>query len=132
MGRKSREWKPKPRVAVVGDGQTEQIYFAEIRDTDRPADLAIFPDLPSRTGNYKGVLDKAIQLAKDYDKVFALIDMDKVISDGTDANRNWEIKTGASLTNMNKPSGSQTILSAGSCNPFLQVKKCHTRFAPPL
>ena len=69
-------------VAIVGDGQTERIYFSDVRDTDRPPNLAIFPDYPRKIGNYKDVLERAIALSKDYSRVYALVDMDKVIQDG--------------------------------------------------
>jgi hypothetical protein len=67
------------RVALVGDGQTERIYFSDVRDTDRPANLAIFPDFPKKFGSYIGVLERAIELSEDYDRTYALIDMDTVI-----------------------------------------------------
>jgi hypothetical protein len=79
-----RQFKPQKarfRVAIVGDGQTEHIYFSNVRDTDRPDNFAIFPDSPRKIGTYKGVLDKAVELMEDYDNVYALIDMDKVIQD---------------------------------------------------
>lgn len=82
MARHSKHRMEKPRVAVVGDGQTEQIYFAEVKDTDRPTDIDLFPSLPSKKGSYKSVLQKAMELAPDYTKVFALVDLDTVISDG--------------------------------------------------
>lgn len=68
-------------VALVGDGQTERIYFANVRDTDRPDNLSIQPDYPRRIGSYAGVLNRALQIADDYDHVFALIDLDKVYQD---------------------------------------------------
>jgi len=69
-------------VAIVGDGETERIYFDNVRDADRPDNLKIFPDAPKKIGTYRGVLTRAEQLKDDgYDKVYALIDMDKVISD---------------------------------------------------
>jgi hypothetical protein len=84
MARKLQERKGKPRVAIVGEGETEKIYFADVKDTDRPADIDLFPTLPARTGDYSKVLEKAVELATDegYVKVFALIDMDTVINDG--------------------------------------------------
>jgi RloB-like protein len=85
MARQSRHKVEKPRVAVVGEGQTEQIYFLEVRDTDRPADIDLFPSLPAKKGSYKNVLQKAMELAPDYRRVYALIDMDTVISDGLEA-----------------------------------------------
>lgn len=82
MARHSKFKQTKRTVALVGDGQTERIYFANVRDTDRPANLAIFPDYPRRIGSYKGVLDRAVALKNDgYDRVYALIDMDKIIDE---------------------------------------------------
>jgi len=73
--------KQRFSVAVVGDGQTERIYFSDLIDTDRPSNLTIFPDYPRKIGNYKGVLERAKILSSDYDQVYALIDMDKVIKE---------------------------------------------------
>jgi hypothetical protein len=81
MGRHTRNKQVKENVAIVGDGQTERIYFSDVRDTDRPNNLTIFPDYPRRLGSYSGVLERALQLIADYDKVFALIDMDKIIQE---------------------------------------------------
>ena len=85
MPRPTRRQKLRPNVALVGDGQTERIYFADVRDTDRPPNLTIFPDYPRRIGNYKGVIDRAIQLTGDYSRVYALIDMDKIIRENQSA-----------------------------------------------
>lgn len=81
MARPTRRQELRANVALVGDGQTERIYFSDVRDTDRPANLTIFPDYPRKIGNYKGVIDRAIQLAEDYSRVYALIDMDTIIKD---------------------------------------------------
>lgn len=76
-----RNQKQRNTVAIVGDGQTERIYFSDVRDTDRPPNLTIFPDYPRKIGNYKGVLERAIALKDNYDRVYAIIDMDKVLQD---------------------------------------------------
>lgn len=82
MARRTKNKRPNKTVALVGDGQTERIYFANVRDTDRPANLDIFPDYPRKIGSYKGVLDRAVTLKNNgYDHVYALIDMDKIISE---------------------------------------------------
>jgi len=52
-----------------------------VRDTDRPPNLSFFPDYPRKIGNYQGVLDRAISLSENYNRVYALIDMDKIIHD---------------------------------------------------
>jgi hypothetical protein len=81
MARKSKHRPEKARVAIVGDGETEQIYFANVKDKDRPIDIDIFPELPAKRGSYKNVLKKATLLALEYTKVIALIDMDTVNND---------------------------------------------------
>lgn len=82
MARHPKNKRPNKTVALVGDGQTERIYFANVRDTDRPANLSIFPDYPRKIGSYKGVLERALTLKNnEYDHVYALIDMDKIIDE---------------------------------------------------
>ncbi|SEO59163.1 RloB family protein [Mucilaginibacter sp. OK283] len=67
-------------VALVGDGFTESIYFTDFRDAERPDNLRIIPDFPGKIGSFSGVLDRAMELAQNYNKVYALIDMDAVIA----------------------------------------------------
>jgi hypothetical protein len=81
VARPVRQQQERNTVAIVGDGQTERIYFADVRDTDRPKNLFIFPDFPRKIGSYKGVLDRAMDLSKDHTRVYALIDLDKIIQD---------------------------------------------------
>jgi hypothetical protein len=86
MARHPKLKQTRRTVALVGDGQTERIYFANVRDTDRPANLAIFPDYPRKIGSYKGVLHRSIALKKEgYDRVYALMDMDKIIDENKTA-----------------------------------------------
>lgn len=73
---------PKKSIAIVGDGDTERLYFADLRDCDRPDDIHIYPEIPTRIGDYSCVLDAAIALkAKGHDVVYALIDLDKVVQE---------------------------------------------------
>ncbi|MDV6217850.1 RloB family protein [Flavitalea sp. BT771] len=82
MARIPKQKTAKPRVAMVGDGETEKIYFSDMKDTDRPGDIDFFPELPMKTGSYENVINKALSIVGYYSAVFALIDMDTVISDG--------------------------------------------------
>ncbi len=78
MARHPKRQQLRHTVAIVGDGQTERIYFSDVRDTDRPDNLSIFPDYPRKIGSYKGVIERAVALSENYNRVYALIDMDKV------------------------------------------------------
>jgi hypothetical protein len=82
MGRKVQQRSTKPRFAIVGDGETEKIYFSDVKDTDRPDDFDLFPSLPAKKGDYAKVLNSAIALAEEYMRAFALIDKDALINDG--------------------------------------------------
>ncbi len=81
MARRHKNRPLRDTVAIVGDGQTERIYFQDVNQTDRPNNLYIFPDIPRRLGTYQGVLQRAIQLKADFSRVYALIDMDTIISE---------------------------------------------------
>lgn len=81
MARNSKKLQLRETVALVGDGQMERIYFSDVRDTDRPANLSIFPDYPKKIGSYTGVLERAIELVASYSRVYALVDMDKIVHD---------------------------------------------------
>lgn len=80
MARQPKRRDLRFSVAVVGDGFTESIYFTDLRDTERPDNLRIIPDFPGRIGSFTGVLDRAIELRENYDRVYALVDMDAVIA----------------------------------------------------
>ena len=82
MARKAQQRPAKPKIAIIGDGETEKIYFSDVKDTDRPEDIDLFPALPSKKGDYAKVLGSAIGLAEQYTRVFALVDKDTVIQDG--------------------------------------------------
>ncbi len=85
MSRNSKPIKPtNKRIAVVGDGQTEKIYFDKLKEVEGLRNVSLKPDLPKNVGSYRGVFDKAESLYEQgYDEVYCLIDMDKVLSDNT-------------------------------------------------
>jgi hypothetical protein len=85
MSRNSKPIKPtNKRIAVVGDGQTEKIYFDKLKEVEGLRNVSLKPDLPKSVGSYKGVFDKVESLyTEGYDEVYCLIDMDKVLSDNT-------------------------------------------------
>jgi hypothetical protein len=85
MSRNRKPIKPtNKRIAIVGDGQTEKIYFDKLKEVEGLRNVSLKPDLPKSIGSYKGVFDKADSLyTEGYDEVYCLIDMDKVLSDNT-------------------------------------------------
>jgi hypothetical protein len=87
--------KPLKRIAIVGDGFTEKIYFEQLKEFEQLSNFAIKPELPRKSkagGSYKRVLETAKDLsALGYDFVYALIDYDTVISENASGEFDSEI-----------------------------------------
>lgn len=73
------------RIAVVGDGVTERIYFEQLKELERVKNVVIKPELPSKSskgGSYKKAINTAKSLVEEgYDHVYCLIDFDTVLSE---------------------------------------------------
>jgi len=85
MSRQTRERRLKESIAIVGDGFVEHYYFQNMRDyeEDELRWVDILPRLPEATGSFDKAINKAIDLVKEgRDQAFAIVDLDKVFSDG--------------------------------------------------
>ncbi len=84
------------RVAIVGDGVTEKIYFEQLKELEHTKDVVIKPELPTKSAK-GGLFKKAINTAKSlvdegYDHVYCLIDFDTVLSENKLAEFTQELK----------------------------------------
>jgi hypothetical protein len=85
MARIDRKRQFIRRIAIVGDGVTEKIYFEQLKELERVKDVVIKPELPTKSAK-GGSFKKAINTAKflvdeGYDYVYCLIDFDTVLSE---------------------------------------------------
>lgn len=81
MARSKGRRKLKPTYAIVGDGFTEKIYFDDLKRVEGLKNVNIKPELPKSAGSYDAVLRKVNELLDDdYDKVYAIIDLDEIIT----------------------------------------------------
>lgn len=96
MARRYKKRKPVRRIAVVGDGVTEKIYFEQLKGLEGINHVVIKPELPSKTskgGSYRKVINTAKSLVEDgYDHVYCLIDFDTVLSENKLADFRKELK----------------------------------------
>lgn len=77
MARYTKTKKFKPAIAVIGEGITEQIYFAQLKQYEE-INFTLKPALPKHS-SIKSIVDKAIELIeKEYDHVFCVFDLDEV------------------------------------------------------
>ncbi|MDZ7772205.1 MAG: hypothetical protein U5K31_05615 [Balneolaceae bacterium] len=85
MARKTGGRRLKKSIAIVGDGYVEHYYFQNMRDheEDELRWIDVLPRLPEATGSFDKAINKAIELVeRGVDQAFAVIDMDKILSDG--------------------------------------------------
>ncbi len=76
----------KPKVAVVVEGETEAWYLTMLNRNEHNAKFQIKPEIPQRkslTDQY----DKVQSLAKDYDHVIWMIDMDVILKETREAKK---------------------------------------------
>lgn len=96
MARSDKKRKLLRRIAVVGDGVTEKIYFEQLKEVERVKDVVIKPELPSKSskgGSYKKAINTAKSLVDEgYDHVYCLVDFDTVLSENKLADFTQEIK----------------------------------------
>jgi hypothetical protein len=96
MARPDKKRKLLRRIAVVGDGVTEKIYFEQLKEIERIKDVVIKPELPNKSskgGSYKKAINTAKSLAEEgYDHVYCLIDFDTVLSENKLSDFTQELK----------------------------------------
>ncbi len=96
MARPDKKRELLRRIAVVGDGVTEKIYFEQLKEIERIKDVVIKPELPSKPskgGSYKKAINTAKSLAEEgYDHVYCLIDFDTVLSENKLSDFTQELK----------------------------------------
>lgn len=81
MARSAGRRSFKKSYGIVGDGQTEKIYFNRLKFHEDITNVQIKPELPLDS-NYSGILEKADQLLdRGVEKVYAIIDLDKIIDE---------------------------------------------------
>ena len=96
MARPDKKRKFLRRIAVVGDGVTEKIYFEQLKEIERIKDIVIKPELTSKSskgGSYKKAINTAKSLEEEgYDHVYCLIDFDTVLSENKLSDFTQELK----------------------------------------
>lgn len=95
MARRGKKRVLRKRIAIVGDGHTERIYFHQMSQYEDlgVSGIDIKPELPDNKGWSKAI-DRASQLAEDgYDRVYAIVDLDVIYQkDLIDAFKSkWEV-----------------------------------------
>jgi len=101
MARVKKPKETRKSYAIIGEGISEFFYFDEFRTTEkellRKYNITLKPDKPKHP-DYKDIIAKAESLlAKDYDVVFCLIDMDYINAD-TAQKQNYSLEKSRAIS----------------------------------
>ncbi|UZD22963.1 RloB family protein [Algoriphagus halophytocola] len=78
--RRNNPLRGKPKVAVVVDGETEAWYLTMLNRNEPNAKFQIKPEIP-QIKSLSDQFDKVQSLAKDYDTVVWMIDLDVILKE---------------------------------------------------
>lgn len=76
----------KPKYAIVVDGETEFWYIQMLKRNERLISVDLKPEIPQRK-KLSGQYSKVVDLSKDYDKVYWIIDFDVINKETREAKR---------------------------------------------
>ena len=76
MARKKRHIKSRPAIAVLGEGITEREYFKSLKKY-RKLPFKFKPEIPKHS-DIQSIVNKANALDEIFDKVFCIIDLDRI------------------------------------------------------
>ncbi len=81
MPRKTKTKQSNKTILIIAEGQTEQIYFSEIKSIEKIAGITIIPKLAKHSDLYS-ILNKALseKRGKIYDEIWCVFDRDIFIS----------------------------------------------------
>lgn len=83
MPRRTNQLKPNKTFLIVVEGQTEQIYFSEMKSLERIPGVTITPKL-AKHSSVKTILETAIRECETgtFDSVWCVFDRDTILKDG--------------------------------------------------
>lgn len=87
--RRKKNIKARKTFAVVVDGETEVWYLQMLKRNERNINVSIEPKIPQRK-KIKKQFENVKKLAKIYDKVFWIIDLDVILKENREASNDGE------------------------------------------
>jgi len=78
--------KAKPKYAIMVDGESKFWYIQMLKRNEKLTSIDLQPKIPQRK-KLSEQYDKVIELSKDYDKVYWIIDFDVINKETREANK---------------------------------------------
>lgn len=76
MARRRNFRPPKKTMLIICEGETEKIYFENLKAAERKTEINLKPELPGPRNDCLGIVEKAIKKKDEYDQVWCVFDLD--------------------------------------------------------
>ena len=76
MARRRNFRPPKKTMLIICEGETEKIYFENLKAAERKTEINLKPELPGHRNDCLSIVEKAIKRKGDYDRVWCVFDLD--------------------------------------------------------
>jgi hypothetical protein len=76
MARRHNFRPPKKTMLIICEGETEKIYFENLKAAERKTEINLKPELPGHRNDCLGIVENAIKQKDDYDQVWCVFDLD--------------------------------------------------------
>jgi hypothetical protein len=76
MARRRNFRPPKKTMLIICEGETEKIYFENLKAAERKTEINLKPELPGQRNDCLSIVEKAIKQKDDYDHIWCVFDLD--------------------------------------------------------
>jgi hypothetical protein len=76
MARRRNFRPPKKTFLIICEGETEKIYFENLKAAERKTEINLKPELPGHRNDCLSIVENAIKQKDDYDRVWCVFDLD--------------------------------------------------------
>lgn len=81
MARKRNFRPPKKTLLIICEGETEKIYFENLKAAERKTEINLKPELPGHRTDCLNIVERAIKQKDNYDQVWCVFDLDAAHKD---------------------------------------------------
>lgn len=81
MARRRGFRPPKKTMLIICEGETEKIYFENLKAVERKAEVNIKPELSGHRTDCLSIVEKAIRHRDNFDQVWCVFDLDSALKD---------------------------------------------------
>jgi hypothetical protein len=81
MARRRYFRPPRNTILIICEGETEKIYFENLRTVERTPEINLKPMLPGHRTDCLSIVEQAIKQKSNYDQIWCVYDLDSAYKD---------------------------------------------------